>query len=851
MPFVAHFPPTHRLPILATTAVFMIAVAASGIQPERWVHSTEADFEAGELDGVVLTNLGDLKLATATTQLASLPEDVTLINDLETIGDTTYLAVGPQPQVLRVVDDGVEVVARPETGQIFSLGQVDGQLIVGTSGETAGLWLLRDQQLLPIVSWESRQYVWDLATVGQDLYVATGPEGEVVRLVDLAGHLDSIGEDQPPAELDQEVVLDSAQANVLCLAVGPDDVVYAGTDTDGLIYRLDQGQSYVVYDAGEPEIGALLVAPDGTVYAGTADAEQAKPGRLATANESESGRPSLEEAASSPVEADPGDAPDLPVAPDPQPLQSEPTPDVTEAPADPASPPAQDAADTPQPTTPQPDAGAAAGEQATDPGKPEDAEETPPTPEQLDALRQEVRQRLMAARKSGSLDSGSGSGSTPRPTRKAAAATAGDKSGNAVYRIDPQGFVSEVFRDSVMILNLARRDNGQILVGTGNEGQHYLIDPQAGEVSVLNDLESQQLLAMQIRDDGVVAAGSNPASLQLLQGETASQGTYTSTVLDAQQISLWGTARTTVDTLTRDGSPKTVGVETRSGNVADPELGGWSPWTDASPLEDQGFFAAPGRLQQVKIDSPPARYLQYRLTLEAGESADDAPVLEKIELAYVTPNLRPALTSLTAEYPDFAGVDQPASPTMSISWEATDDNGDRLLYHLEYKTPDAENWITLADDLTDTSYEWNTRQVPDGRYQVRVTVSDRLDNPGDMALTAGRRTDPVLLDNTPPLVDVLRDGELQPLASVDVQADGVRVTGTAVDRRTPIHSVAYRLNNEERYHPVLADDLIYDSTVEPWSATLSDLASGAHSITIRTLDLRGNASYASMIFEVP
>ena len=839
-------------PLAFSAVTLALAVGgASAIQPERWVHSTEADFEPGEFEGVVLTNLGDLKLATASTTLAELPEDVTIINDLETIGQTTYLAVGPEPRLLRLDGDAVEEVATPDAGQVFSLAQIDGRLIVGTSGEAAGVWLLRDTELVPIVSWEDRQYLWDLAPVGDDLYVATGAEGEVLRLPGLRSRLDSLGQEdaEPVAE---EIALDSAQANVLCLAVGPDQVVYAGTDTDGLIYRLEGGESFVVYDAGEPEIGALLVAADGTLYAGTADAEQAKPGRLATATESETGRPSLEAAAAEASDTPPADgpdAPDLPVTPEPDPLQAADLPEPSPGPADEA-PAAQsvesDTADTaPAESGPQADS---ESDEAS--GKPELAEDNPPTPEQLDALREEVRQRLMAARKDGSLKP-SGGPSAARPTRQAAAASAGDKSGNAVYRIDAQGFVSEVFRDSVMILNLAQRPDGKILVGTGNEGQLYLIDPAAGETSVLNDLESQQLLAMRVRDDGVLAAGSNPASLQLLQGETAPRGTYTSQVLDAAQISLWGTVQTTTDAGGRDGQSPAVTVETRSGNVADPELGSWSEWTDAQALDDQGFFPQQRRLQQVKVASPPARYLQYRLTLEAGESPDAAPVLEKIELAYVTPNLRPSLTSLTAEYPEFAGVDQPANPAMSISWEATDDNGDRLLYRLEYKSPDADRWITLAEDLTDTSFEWNTRQVPDGRYQVRVTASDRLDNPGDMAMTAGRRTDPVLLDNTPPLIDVLRDGQLQPLATVEVQADAVRIAGTAVDRQTPIHSVAYRLNNEEQYHPILAEDLIYDSTVEPWSATLSDLASGAHSITIRTLDLRGNASYASMIFEVP
>ncbi|MEM7627164.1 MAG: hypothetical protein AAF333_16320 [Planctomycetota bacterium] len=809
---------------------------AVAIQPQRWTHSTEADFAEGETDGVVVTNLGDLKVATATDTLGELPEDVTVVYDVVEMEGVTLLAAGPTAKLLGVSDGEVFELIAFEGHQLFAILPIPGtnQVTVALSGGTAKLSQLAvDGQTASIVreiELPGVRYVWDMTTRNErrDLVLATGTDGKVLSL-DTEGNVTEL--------------LDTAQANVLCLASGPEDSIFAGTDTDGLIYRIDaDGSTYVVYDADEPEIGALLVNSDGVVYAGTADAEQARPGRLEDAAEEETGRPEPEgetpagDAATPPAE--------LPVEPAPQPLDA-----VPQAVVDGES--GGGDAEVAEPdqaaVDPATDESASA-----DPGDEIEAV-GPPSPEQYDALREEIRKRLLAARKSGAMKAGksTGSGGTARPTRNAQAASGGDKSGNAVYRIDPRGFVSEVFRESVMVLKLAEQSDGKLLVGTGNEGQLYRVDPANGETSVVNDLESQQLLALVVGEDGtVVVGGANPAALIALSDEPADGGSYTSTILDAGQISLWGTFLVTAD-FPAGGR---IEIETRSGNVADPEIAAWSEWEEADSVSVPAGTVLDHPLE-TKIASPPARFLQYRLTLTRDQRVSNGgssgtPVVGKVELAYVMPNLRPAITSLTAAYPDFPGVDNPASPTMSVNWETTDDNGDRLLYRLDYKpaaaSPD-QAWLNLAEDLTDTSFEWDTRKVPDGRYRLRVTADDRLDNPGDMAMTAGRLADPVLIDNTPPaVVDLV----VKQTSAAEVMPATAKLSGLAADQYSPIHSVAYSLDGAEQYTPVLPEDLIYDSTKESWSATLRDLSPGGHAVTVRIIDGRGNATYASELFEI-
>ena len=112
----------------------------------------------------------------------------------------------------------------------------------------------------------------------------------------------------------------------------------------------------------------------------------------------------------------------------------------------------------------------------------------------------------------------------------------------------------------------------------------------------------------------------------------------------------------------------------------------------------------------------------------------------------------------------------------------------------------------------------------------------RTDNIAAQALTASRRSDPVLVDNTPPnLADF----------AVAVE-DGVAVaTATATDALSPIAEVRVRVDSGEAWDLALPKDLIFDSTSESVVVRIPDLAPGAHVVTLRVVDTLGNARYAS------
>lgn len=858
--------PRGRIVATMLLAYALLAPAALAVQPSTWTHNTEADFSPGQTTDVVVTNLGDVKLAGHTEMLGEPFRDVSIIYDLQTVADgTLYIAAGPEAKLLRKRGDTVEQILVLSEEQVFCLDvTADGKLLLGISGAKSRLAVLEGETLRDLVVFDKVRYVWDLLATPSAIYVATGTNGRLLK-VDIAAT-------DGPVVTD---LLEAAQANLLCLGRDGRGRIYAGTDTDGLIYRVTidedpttKPQVFVMFDAPEPEIGALLVLPDGTVYAGTADAEQARPGRLAEILSEERGRPQTQEAPTQapaptpeppPPPAEPGDLPNVPPAPEPVAPEGDADAPMTTLPAE--SPADENTAGLAGPAAPNSLEIRAAEQQST-----EQPAAVEPTAEQLDELRQVVRRRLMDARRSGTLQVGP---PQRRPTRSVATpaapssasrqtASAARRDGNAVYRINPEGFVQEIFRESAMILKLLRID-GKLLVATGNDGEIYQVDELAEETALLADLKPTQVPAMLLGPEGQVLLGTaNPAQLILLTTGFAATGTYSAPVLDATQISQWGALAVVADI--PEGAK--LEVQTRSGNVGDPEKAAWSPWVTAATFEHDPHIR-PLTPRFAKINSESARFLQYRLRL-SGTGAT-TPVVDRVDLTYVVPNLKPVIKSIKASYSDDprAQTGRPAAPARSttggrtdaepaapdtkltIEWEASDPNNDRLSYKLEYQPAGAGLWLLLEDNLDQNRHEWETRRVPDGRYLIRVTASDAPDNPPTLMKTVTRTSDPVLIDNTPPVVEDLKmvrpNGHDQPTV----------ITALIRDNLSPIRSVHYALNGRSDWKLAHPDDGIFDSTSERITVTIADLAPGQHHVvTLRAIDGRGNATYEALFLEM-
>jgi hypothetical protein len=65
------------------------------------------------------------------------------------------------------------------------------------------------------------------------------------------------------------------QDHILCVAVGTDGQLYAGTDKGGLVYRIDaKGKGFVLYQAAQAEVRALKATPEGVFFGTSAPASR-------------------------------------------------------------------------------------------------------------------------------------------------------------------------------------------------------------------------------------------------------------------------------------------------------------------------------------------------------------------------------------------------------------------------------------------------------------------------------------------------------------------------------------------------------------------------------------------------
>jgi hypothetical protein len=833
----------------AAVLLFCLIVApAAAITPSHWVFTTEAGFEPGHTQDTVVTNLGDIKLARRTVPVRDLPEQPGAVYDMQALpnGDV-FFSVGPECSLFRKRGDSTEKILDLPGEQVFSLSATkDGQLLVAVSAPSSRLAILQDRQLTTVVELPGVRYIWDVLMDDSDTaYLATGTEGKLLMVKPI-----TLQASTPPQSTE---LLDTAQNNLLCLGKDDNGRLYIGSDTDGLVYRAvlsPEGitKAFVLYDAPEPEIGALRVMKNGTVYAGTSDADQAQPGRLEGAAETEAGRPGP----GTPEEQPPGDLPPQ-IPPKPDPIDNPHSTNTTRI--NPSStgqkltgPTLTAPQVTPLQTTPRTD----------EPSITSPPEQQPIPSAGIDLIRESINQKVEDSAPQNTLvppvqPNELNEHPATSPHRKAAADSRDkntSKEGNAVYRIDPDGFVTEVFRESVMILDLLEDPDGsgQLLVATGNEGELFSLDPTAEETSILADLEPPQITRLSHDSDGHIWIGTaNPATIMKLESDYAPLGTYTGHVLDAGQVSLWGKLHLagTIPTGT------SVVVQTRSGNVEDPDQAAWSEWSIPQTLEHASDISSLTP-RELTISSPPARFLQYQLTLKGNTSI--TPIVDRVQLAYIVPNLKPEVTSIQASYssnPDIAAMPNSLSantarsrnhePILNITWEAIDPNNDQLLFTLEYQPEGTSLWLPLATDLTDTTHTWDTRFVPDGRYTLRIVADDSPDNTPDMSKQSVRLSDPIGVDNTPPTLNILNQY---------VEHNTGWIAAVITDSLSSINAIYYNVDSNDLWHAVTPDDLIYDSTRETFSIKITDLATGQHAVTIRTTDSRGNTLYRAVFLEV-
>jgi hypothetical protein len=655
----------------------------------------------------------------------------------------------------------------------------DGTLYVGTGNEGQVLALSGDTTR---VLWDSDELqVHALAWHDGALLAATSPDGKVYRIA---------------ANGTATVFFDPADTYVWALAVDRQQQVYVATGGKGRVYRLARtgGAPTTVFESAAANVTALAVNDAGDVFVGTDS-----PGRLYRVPAG--GKPfALLDGPFTQIQA----------------IRPGPRDTMWVLAVSPGAPSAAPAA--PAPTSPTPTA----------------------------SVSTEVT--IVSVGDATSVSAAPAAASTPA----AAATTAGTK--GAVYRIGADG-LADVYWEATgeLPFDLLPTASGRLLVAADN-GVVYALDGDPVRTARIAQVPGRQLTRIVPRGDRYLITASNPGKILELAGASATTGTYTSEVKDATTGSTWGLMRWEGTQPT--GS--TVRFATRSGNTSVPD-DTWADWTAAR--EDAG---------ELRIASPPARYLQWKVDL-AG-----APVLDHVTLTYLPRNQRPRLTSLTVhppgvvfqqpygtqEPPDLAGYqsstpaparDQAitaATPTataaavgrrlfqkgfQTFQWEAADPDKDDLRYHVAVRRVGSEQWRELAKDLVGAVYAWDTSQLPDGRYVVRVVATDNRANPSATALQGEREAGPLTIDNTPP---VIRVTQTVPAAS-SARGSAPTLTFEVVDAASTLDRVDVLLGSGQ-WRPLFPEDGALDGLRERFSVPVADLGDGP--VVLRATDSLANLS---------
>ena len=418
--------------------------------------------------------------------------------------------------------------------------------------------------------------------------------------------------------------------------------------------------------------------------------------------------------------------------------------------------------------------------------------------------------------------------SNAKPAKPSAPVAKGTKPGQAshIYKITQDGFVTEVFGEAAVFFCLAEQ-NGTLLLGTGNNAELYTVDPISEQQAVVyEDKQAAQITTVSVAGEDVYLGTANPAKLVKLGSGFASEGTYTSDLIDAGQPANWGKLQLDADI------PRgcRVLVSARSGNVKDVNDPAFSPWSE--PVEVT---------EPVQLPCPLGRFCQYKLVLQSRHGRS-SPVIREIAVASTVPNLAPRVESVSVSRVKGAGKEG----VFKITYAAKDVNGDRLTYKIDFRKVGRTTWIELKDEIGASTYEWDGKTVEDGRYEIRITASDAGSNTTSTALTGSRVSEPVVVDNTGPVIHDMK------ITSVSEGAHQYRIFNLkASDELSAIGKLDYTIDSNAKWVSTVPEDLVYDTTNEDFVIKIDakeKLPKGEHILTIKATDAVGNMTYKT--FEV-
>ncbi|MFL6275013.1 MAG: hypothetical protein ACJ74G_07365, partial [Blastocatellia bacterium] len=415
-----------------------------------------------------------------------------------------------------------------------------------------------------------------------------------------------------------------------------------------------------------------------------------------------------------------------------------------------------------------------------------------------------------------------------------------DGSRSAVFRILADGGSEVLWRSNDTVgFGLRPLADGRVLVGTGSKGRIYQVARDRSYTLLIQSPDDQTSTIFALGDQ-LYATSSNLGRLYRIGRESVSEGTYTSPVRDTKFAGQWGV-------VTWRGAGN-VELQTRSGNTERPDAT-WSEWS------------APYRVSTGDpITSPHARFIQWRAVLRSTTASGNASAkLQSVVVAYLPRNQAPDITSATVLPQGIALAEQPLAidPAITTSgldpqlfgltasvpprrffqkgartltWQASDPNDDTLSYKVMYRTIGDNEWHLLADSQPQTYYTIDGNRLPDGTYLFKVIATDAPGNPAEAALSSEETTDPIEIDNMPPMIKVT--GPAVSNQTAEVTFDANDATSRIVRAEYSVDGGAWQL--------VYPADGVADSAHEIYKVRVTFDKPGEHLLAFRCADSSSN-----------
>jgi outer membrane protein assembly factor BamB len=412
-----------------------------------------------------------------------------------------------------------------------------------------------------------------------------------------------------------------------------------------------------------------------------------------------------------------------------------------------------------------------------------------------------------------------------------------------LYRIHSDDFVEIVRKfDREMIYGLNAGRNGAVLISTGPQGRIY--EFKNGEVALIGNVPEKQIVSVSTVNGATVVTTTNSGAVYRIENGPSTRAEFRSAAKDVERFSRFGHYR--IDGNRVNGGA--LAVSFRTGNTRTPD-GTWSSWSQAS-TEPAG-----------SIPSPPGRYIQYKLTTP--KPATDLTI-DAVTIAFVNRNVAPVIDSLAVqdpavvfisaafpasqqvveatnpdEYGIFSSLDAPRDKAdqgkrvfrkgyRTVTWRAHDDNGDDLRYSVLFRRKGNDRWLRLRDNIDETQLNFDTSQLPDGTYELKISVTDAVDNP-EMPLSDTREGVEFQIDNTAP--------------TVAVQQDGSDMVVKITDKLSPVGKVEYSADAQKWIRLIPADG-IADSPAETYR--LPRAALSGKFVIVRAVDAFYNVTTESI-----